>query len=190
MHLKNIALSGYRNYRAPPFVFSSDEFKVLKNLKNDNSIFIIKPGKGNGVVILNRDDYRSKIEPILSETNKFKPLNDDPIKTTFKLESTVRRLLCKLNKSKVISNELFSKLAPTGSRPGILYGLYPKFISLTFLFVVSSHLSTVILSISQNFSFLYFVLFLPVSTQLMIHFLSYRNCLNKNLTTMLRLVLM
>ena len=49
--LKNIALSGYRNYTAPPFVFSSDEFKVLKNLKNDNSIFIIKPDKGNGVVI-------------------------------------------------------------------------------------------------------------------------------------------
>ena len=33
--------------------------------------------------------------------------------------------ISKLSKSKVISNELFSKLAPTGSRPGILYGL-PK----------------------------------------------------------------
>ena len=65
------------------------------------------------------------MESILSDTNKFKPLNDDPIKTTFKRESTVRRFLRKLNKSKVISNELFSKLAPTGSRPGILYGL-PK----------------------------------------------------------------
>ena len=62
---------------------------------------------------------------------------------------------------------------------------YPKFISLTFLFVLSSHLSTVILSTVQNFSFLYLILFLSVSTQLMIHFLSYRNCLNKNLTTML-----
>ena len=62
----NVALSGYRNYTAPPFVFSSDEFKVLKNLKNDNSIFIIKPDKGNGVVIINRDDYWSKMESILS----------------------------------------------------------------------------------------------------------------------------
>ena len=83
----NVALSGYRNYTAPPFVFSSDEFKVLKNLKNDNSIFIIKPDKGNGVVIINRDDYWSKMESILSDTNKFKPLNDDPIKTTFKRET-------------------------------------------------------------------------------------------------------
>ena len=107
------------------FVFSSDEFKVLKNLKNDNSIFIIKPDKENGDVILNREDYWSKMESILSDTNKFKTLNDDPIKTTFKQESTVRRFLRKLNKSKVISNEIFSKLAPTGSRPGILYGL-PK----------------------------------------------------------------
>ena len=69
--LKNIALSGYRNYTAPPFVFSSDEFKVLKNLKNDNSIFIIKPDKRNGVVIINRDDYWSKMESILSDTNHF-----------------------------------------------------------------------------------------------------------------------
>ena len=76
--------------------------------------FIIKPDKGNGVVIINKDDYWSKMESILSDTNKFKPLNDDPIKTTFKRESTVRRFLRKLNKSKVISNELFSKLAPTG----------------------------------------------------------------------------
>ena len=83
----NVALSGYRNYTAPPFVFSSDEFKVLKNLKNDNSIFIIKPDKGNGVVIINRDDYWSKMESILSDTNKSKPLNDDPIKTTFKRET-------------------------------------------------------------------------------------------------------
>ena len=33
-------------------------------------------------------------------------------------ESTERRFLRKPNKSNVISNELFSKLAPTGSRPG------------------------------------------------------------------------
>ena len=47
-HLKNIALSSYRSYTAPPpppFLFSSDEFKVQKNLKNDNSILIIKLDK-------------------------------------------------------------------------------------------------------------------------------------------------
>ena len=61
------------------------------------------------------------MESILSDTTKFKPLNDDPIKTTFKRESTAIRFLRKLNKCKVISNELFSKLAPTGSRPCQLF---------------------------------------------------------------------
>ena len=43
--LKNIALSGLR-----------------KNLKNDHSIFVMKPDKANGIVTLNRDDHCSKME--------------------------------------------------------------------------------------------------------------------------------
>ena len=50
--LRNIALSGLRNYNAPQCVFTPEEFKILRNLKNDNSIFVMKPDKGNGVVIL------------------------------------------------------------------------------------------------------------------------------------------
>ncbi len=34
--------------------------KILKNLKNDTSIIITKPDKGNGVVILNKTDYIEK----------------------------------------------------------------------------------------------------------------------------------
>ena len=104
----------------------SDEFNFLSNHKNDNSIFIIKSDKENGVVISNKDDFWSKMESILSDTSKFKPLNDDPIKTTFLRKGAVTpRFLRKLNKSKVISNKLFGKLAHTGRRPDILYGL-PK----------------------------------------------------------------
>ena len=123
--LKNIALSGLRNYNAPQCVFTPEEFKILKNLKNDNSIFVMKPDKGNGVVILNRYDYYSKMEMILDETSKFKLLEQDPVQMTFKRENKVRRFLSKLKVDNVINDELYNKLAPTGSRPGILYGL-PK----------------------------------------------------------------
>ena len=89
--LKNIALSGLRNYNAPQCVFTAEEFKILRNLKNDNSVFVLKSDKGNGIVILNRDDYYSKMETILNDTSKFKLLEQDPIQMTFKRENKVRR---------------------------------------------------------------------------------------------------
>ena len=89
--LKNIALFGLRNYNAPQCVFTAEEFKILKNLKNDNSIFVLKSDKGNGIVILNRDDYYSKMETILNDSSNFKLLEQDPIQMTFKRENKVRR---------------------------------------------------------------------------------------------------
>ena len=65
------------------------------------------------------------MEELLRDSSKFVPLNDDPVKTTMKRETKVRTFLRKLKKSNVITDEQFKKLAPTGSRPGILYGL-PK----------------------------------------------------------------
>ena len=34
----------------------------------------MKPDKGNGVVILDKDDYNQKIDTILADTSKFQPL--------------------------------------------------------------------------------------------------------------------
>ena len=52
-----VAYSGYRSYSRPCFLYSQEELNTLKDLRNDNSIVIMKPDKGNGVVILNKDDY-------------------------------------------------------------------------------------------------------------------------------------
>ena len=41
------------------------ELSALKGLKDDHNIVIVKPDKGNGVLILNRDGYNKKIEDIL-----------------------------------------------------------------------------------------------------------------------------
>ena len=59
--LKDIAYSGYRSYSRPDFLFSKED--LLDNLKNDNNIVIVKPDKGNGVVILDRNDYSSDRPP-------------------------------------------------------------------------------------------------------------------------------
>ena len=48
--------------------------KVLKNLHKNNDIVVLKPDKGNGVVILNRADYIEGILKIINDTRKFKEL--------------------------------------------------------------------------------------------------------------------
>ena len=46
-----------------------------------------KPNKENGVVILDRKIYNNAIEEIISDTSKFKKLNEDPI---LKYEASLR----------------------------------------------------------------------------------------------------
>ena len=125
--LKDIAYSGYRSYSRPDFLFSKEDIKLLDNLKNDNNIdiVIVKPDKGNGVVILGRNDYYKKMNDILQDNTKFQRLNDSPVKLTLQRENQLKKLLATLKKSESITPETYDKLYPTGSRIGILYGL-PK----------------------------------------------------------------
>ena len=114
--LKDIAYSGYRSYSRPDFLFSKEDIKLLDNLKNDNNIVIVKPDKGNGVVILDRNDYNKKMNDILQDNTKFQRLNDDPVKLTLQRENRCKKLLATLRKSESITPETYDKLYPTGSR--------------------------------------------------------------------------
>ena len=76
----------------------------------------MKPEKGNGVVILNKDDYHKKMDEILEDTSKFEPLDDDAVKLVKR--ENVKALLKKL------------KSYPICTRIGILYG--PKIHKVTF----------------------------------------------------------
>ena len=80
---------------------------------------------------------------ILADTSKFKPLLSDPLKTTLHREQHLRNFLLSLKKDNTISEELYERLTPSGSRSGILYGL-PKVHKANFLFrpilsVISTH---------------------------------------------------
>ena len=70
--LKDNAYFGYRSYCRPDFLFSKEEIKSLDDLRKDENIVIVKPDKGNGVVILDRNDYNTKMEDILKDTFQVK----------------------------------------------------------------------------------------------------------------------
>ena len=70
--LKDVTLSGYRSYSLSTSAFADEELEALKSLQEDNSIVILKPDIGNGIVILDKDDYRKKIDEILNDSTKLK----------------------------------------------------------------------------------------------------------------------
>ena len=75
--------------------------------------------------MLDKADYYFKMDAILQDKSKFKRLTSDPLKTTTNRENKIRGFLRSLKNESIISGELYEKLIPTGSIPGILYGL-PK----------------------------------------------------------------
>ena len=102
------------------------EKKALKSLASDKSIVILKPDKGNGVVLMNREDYNRKVFDVLLDDSKFTLLsNQDTYQVVTRLEEKLVRTLKKLKANNSISDETYKSLCPSGSRPGIMYGL-PK----------------------------------------------------------------
>ena len=100
----------------------------MQKLRKNKDIFITKPDKGNGVVILDRKLYNNSIEEIISDTSKFEKRNEDP---TLKREASLQRFLRKLKQQNFFNEIEYDKLYPSGSAPARIYGTpkIPKFSS-------------------------------------------------------------
>ena len=95
---------------------------VLKRLRKNQDITILKPDKGNGVVILNKTDYIKGISDILNDSHKFKELTIDP---TINREGKLQRFLLELKKKGKIDAEIYNNVYPSGPQPTLIYG-HPK----------------------------------------------------------------
>ncbi|XP_068697607.1 uncharacterized protein [Montipora foliosa] len=93
--------------------------KIRRSTKN---IVILKPDKGNGVVVLDRADYDQGILKIISDTSKFRPIKEDP---TLLREGRSQRLLRKLKKNGHLDSDVYNSIYPRGSQPARIYG-FPK----------------------------------------------------------------
>ena len=72
-HFSYLGNSYFYNYKPSPRILH--QYRVLRNLKY---IIIMKPDKGNGVVILDQKPYDNAIQEIISDTSKSEKLNVDP----------------------------------------------------------------------------------------------------------------
>ena len=106
---------------------TEDEYNALLELSSLDEVIIQKADKGNVIVLVDKKDYLVKMESLLSDTSKFKPvdfkkLNGD-LRYLIEKENEVKDFLKTLRDKKIISDQDFSKMCPFGSAPGVLYGL-------------------------------------------------------------------
>ena len=101
---------------------SKEEKLALDSLREDKSIIVSKPDKGQGVAILNKCDYIAKMESILQDQTIFKPVkSDDNISKLSKFQG----FLYRLKASKQLDDEIYHLIRPTAASTPMLYGL-PK----------------------------------------------------------------
>ena len=82
--------------------------------------------KGNTVVILNRKDHVCRMTNILNDSSKFHKVymdHDKILNHLIRMENRVTDVLKNIRDKKEISSEQHKDLSPSGSRPGIMYGL-------------------------------------------------------------------
>ena len=121
--LKGLCYNYIYGYRPNQFYnLSKEEFQSLQDLKKRKDIVFCKPDKGQGVVVLNRQDYANKLLNILNDKDKFKLLKEDP---TERRESSLQRYLRYLKNLGAITEDTLNKVRPCGSSPSRIYGL-PK----------------------------------------------------------------
>ena len=124
IELSHLANTFYSDYKPSSNILR--KHKILDRLRADKSIVILKPDKGNGVVVLNKNDYTSKVLGILSDPTKFKEINSlsqTGKDVTLFREGQLQRYLVSL-KGK-FTNEIYTDIYPSGSIPSKMYGL-PK----------------------------------------------------------------
>ena len=108
-----------------PQHLSKGEFDVLKNLSQNKQIVIQKSGKGNSIVIVDRDQYIEKVENFLRDQSKFQKIalkDDNFLNFTTSQEKRIDKIYKKLVDSNSMSEETRKHLKPVGTRPGIMYG--------------------------------------------------------------------
>ena len=55
-------------------------WEAAKSFRNNEEIIVRKADKCNMFVIMDMDEYKSKLDSILSDTTKFEIVNRDPVK--------------------------------------------------------------------------------------------------------------
>ena len=94
----------------------------MKSLAKDDSVVILPADKGRTMVILNKQDYQSKVKTLLDDTNTYEKLTSDPTRS---IKNKLIQILKDWRREGRIPDSLYSQLYPTAENIPKFYGL-PK----------------------------------------------------------------
>ena len=93
---------------------------ILKLLRKNNYIVILRPDKGDGKVIMGRDVYIRKICEVIKHRTKFNKSSIDP---TFIREDQPQRFLRSMEDKKIFNKETYEKIYASCSNMAFIYGM-------------------------------------------------------------------
>ena len=131
--LKDVGLSSFRLYNRKDHRFENltpSEYDAFLGLASNENLVIQKADKGNTVVIIDKLSYVQKMEELLSDTSKFTKVKFNPkhkvnqeLRHILGMEEAIKLCLDDLLQRNYLSQEDYKLMKPTGSRPGVMYGL-------------------------------------------------------------------
>ena len=110
----------YFDFDVTQFISDNKITKTLRKLKD--KCLILKPNKGEGIVLVNRDDCNNSLENLFNDTSKIQLLDDDP---TIRNLSTAQSYLNTLYNRQKITLEDKDAMRPKFAQVGRAHGL-PK----------------------------------------------------------------
>ena len=96
--------------------------RALTQLKQENTRVVLTADKGVAMVIMDQQDYNTKAQALLQDTNTYKVLPKNPTPT---LKNKLFNLLKDIKQSGGLSIQKYKQLYPTSAVPSKFYGL-PK----------------------------------------------------------------
>ena len=110
-----------QNAPRTPSSITREEFKALKEMKEDKSRVILTADKGVALVIMDKAEYNKKAEELLN-TETYKKIPEDP---TNKQKSRLINILKNIKAEGGLNEETYRRLYPAGAVVPKFYGL-PK----------------------------------------------------------------
>ena len=102
------------------------EHRELTELKQDTSRVVLTADKGVAMVIMDKQDYTNKAQPLLQDTNTYKVLNKD---LTSRLKNKLIQTLKDIKQAGGLSDPKYRKLYPLSAVPPCFMAS-PKYIKL------------------------------------------------------------
>ena len=94
--------------------------KMLDTIKElRQNVALLSPDKGNGIVVMDKEDYKNSLEELFADRSKFRILDEDPTNKRF---TSIQTFLRSLKKRGEISEEEFKSMFPENAKIGRAHG--------------------------------------------------------------------